>query len=156
MIKMTTNERFFAKVNKTKSCWPWTASVRNVDGYGCFVVTTNGNRKNWLAHRFSWVINFGQITNGLHVLHKCDNPSCVNPEHLFLGTHARNMLDMKLKGRHNNKNQLKTHCKQGHEFNHENTYLLQRGGRYCRKCGSISSKKRRDRKKHQPIHELPE
>lgn len=56
--------------------------------------------KRHLAHRFSWIIYFGSIPNGLHVLHHCDIPKCVNPEHLFLGTQSDNMNDMHSKGRH--------------------------------------------------------
>lgn len=75
-------------------CWLWTACT-NKDGYGAF----RFNDRNNLAHRASYEIQTGPIPEGAHVLHKCDNPSCVNPDHLFLGSHQDNMDDMKNKGR---------------------------------------------------------
>lgn len=92
-------ERFIKKVNKNtqSGCWEWIACL-NTNGYGDFF---SGSRKTGhkLAHRVSWEIHKGQIAPGLLVLHKCDNPKCVNPEHLFLGTHRDNALDAKTKGR---------------------------------------------------------
>jgi hypothetical protein len=86
--------RFWKKVNKTDGCWLWTAS-KNWAGYGKFwtgeVLTA--------SHRFSFELMHGPITNGRCVLHKCDNPACVRPDHLFLGTHADNIHDMMRKGR---------------------------------------------------------
>lgn len=71
-------------------CWVWTA-CRSRDGYGVMNVG--------LAHRFSWKAFRGPIPKSMYVLHKCDNPSCVNPDHLFIGTQFDNMRDMKAKGR---------------------------------------------------------
>jgi len=88
-------ERFWDKVQKTKSCWLWTGH-RNRNGYGCGI---RNHYKRILAHRASWIINCGEIPNGKLVLHKCDNPPCVNPEHLFIGTYRDNNIDMYKKGR---------------------------------------------------------
>jgi hypothetical protein len=94
------SERFEDKFVKNKStgCWNWTASSDEF-GYGRFRV----GEKLVGAHRFSWVSNFGEIPDGLLVCHKCDTPSCVNPDHLFLGTDADNSRDKMEKGRLGNR-----------------------------------------------------
>jgi len=88
--------RFWSKVSKPapEECWEWTASFLN-DGYGQFWF----KRKTCRAHRMSWELTHGPIPLGKQVLHHCDNPSCVNPQHLFLGTHEDNMEDKHSKGR---------------------------------------------------------
>lgn len=91
--------RFWDKVMKTESCWLWTASSRNKRGYGQLAVHRGDRRRPELAHRLSWELAYGAPPENLFVLHKCDNPKCVRPEHLFLGTHQDNMLDMNRKGR---------------------------------------------------------
>jgi hypothetical protein len=87
--------RFWSKVKKGPGCREWTGS-RSQLGYGFVNRTlyTTG-----FAHRFSWILKHGKIPRGLFVLHKCDNPPCVNPKHLFLGTQRDNVLDMLVKGR---------------------------------------------------------
>ena len=89
-----TERRFFSRVDHTGKCWLWVGAVTS-RGYGWFVA----KGRQWTAHRFSWHISRGPIPDGLFVCHHCDTPRCVRPQHLFLGTHADNMADMKAKGR---------------------------------------------------------
>ena len=93
--------RFWAKVAKTEDgCWNWIASKRH-KGYGAFCYhREDGTLVQGRAHRYSWEIHNGDIPDGMFVLHSCDNPACVNPDHLFLGTNQDNVDDMMRKGRH--------------------------------------------------------
>jgi hypothetical protein len=88
--------RFLAKVDKRGpgECWPWKAGIKS-EGYGGFRVGEVVDR----AHRVSYVIHHGDIPAGMVVCHRCDNPPCVNPGHLFLGTHGDNARDRDAKGR---------------------------------------------------------
>lgn len=97
--------RFWAKVDKNGpiiyehlgKCWVWTGWTNEL-GYG-LVSRVEGIRRLHRAHRVSWTLTNGKIPDGLLVLHRCDNPACVNPEHTFLGTHADNIRDKMEKGR---------------------------------------------------------
>jgi hypothetical protein len=84
---------FWSRVRRTGDCWLWQGTV-NDDGYGQFAHA--GQRS---AHRVAFVITFGYILPGFHVCHRCDNPPCVNPSHLFVATHVDNMYDKTRKGR---------------------------------------------------------
>lgn len=88
--------KFIKKVLITESCWIWTARINK--GYGQY----QENGRPIAAHRYSWTHFYGEIPDGIFVCHKCNNPKCVNPKHLFLGTHKENMLDMIRKGRGKN------------------------------------------------------
>lgn len=93
-------ERFWEKVIKKgdNECWLWTGVI-NSENYKCGRIKFNG--KNELTHRISWILHYGNIPEEMNVLHKCDNPQCVNPNHLFLGSHEDNMNDMVNKDRCN-------------------------------------------------------
>ncbi len=88
-------ERFWSKVVRGEGCWIWAASVDD-HGYGRFGI---GRLRIEPAHRVAWMVANGPIPDGLSVLHRCDNPPCVRPDHLFLGTQRDNMRDMIAKGR---------------------------------------------------------
>jgi hypothetical protein len=89
--------RFWGKVDiqHIDKCWNWKGYI-NSDGYGNFSV--DGKRR-WHAHRVAYILTFGDVPEGIKVCHKCDNPSCANPNHLFLGTQKDNVQDAVRKGR---------------------------------------------------------
>lgn len=92
--------KFWSKVDKKISpigCWLWTGAV-NKKGYGDFYLQ-RGKRIHVMAHRLSYEMSFGAIPHGLLACHRCDNPPCINPSHLFLGTHLDNVRDAVSKGR---------------------------------------------------------
>lgn len=118
------------------NCWIY-LKTRDKNGYGRF--KTKGQTRR--AHRISYELEFGKITEGKMVLHKCDNPPCVRPSHLFEGTAKQNADDMIKKGRAKftwaDSQRSKTHCSRGHKFSQENTYIYKTKtgpGRTCRIC----------------------
>ena len=136
-------------------CWIWTASLKKRN-YGSF----SSGKKNLIAHRASWLLHYGEIPEGLRVLHRCDNPPCVNPQHLFIGTNKDNTDDAVAKGRlrglpdFNKARREFRFCKRGHEYTPENTrprYL--NGvfvGRQCKECKRADFRRRYERKKPCP------
>lgn len=121
--------RFYSKITKTQDCWNWTACKTHF-GYGHFRL----NGKMVMAHRVSWIDTFGEISDGLSILHKCDNPSCVNPGHLFLGDYADNARDREQKGRSRylliERYKAQATCSNGHQYD----YVNSKGHRICRLC----------------------
>lgn len=102
-VALTTEQRFLLKaaVNKATGCWEWTARLSR-DGYGKFQVPRDGGgQRTTRAHRYAYEQWVGPIPTGLLVCHRCDNPICVNPEHLFIGTGSDNKQDEISKGRNN-------------------------------------------------------
>lgn len=94
------SDRFWLKVQKTETCWIWTGA-RRPEGYGVIGGGPRGS-KTLRATHVSYELNVGPIPAGQWVLHRCDNPRCVRPDHLFLGTHQDNVDDAKAKGRAKN------------------------------------------------------
>jgi len=92
-LLITVEDRFWSRVERCGECWNWLG--RTTDGYGHMSI----NGKEVLSHRLAYQFSVGLIPSGLAVLHTCDNPSCCNPKHLWLGTRADNNKDRALKGR---------------------------------------------------------
>jgi hypothetical protein len=143
-------ERFWAKVNKTDTCWLWTASL-DTAGYGLFRV----NRKLWKAHRFSYELHIGPIPAGLVLDHVkargCTHTNCVNPAHLEPVTSGENTRRGDLSGNGAERrafNLAKTHCPAGHPYAGDNLYLKPTsGGRICRTCMKASRQRYQERQR---------
>lgn len=100
MLSEVMQKRFYAKflVHPRTRCWIWTGAKAHC-GYG--ILTDPITKRPKRAHRWSWIFHHGEIPAGMKVLHKCDTPACVSPEHLFIGTQLDNIRDMVSKGRGN-------------------------------------------------------
>lgn len=131
-------ERFWSNVRKTETCWEWTGSLWSKE-YG--KIRRNGSTIG--AHRASYEMHFGKIPRGMSVCHRCDNPKCVRPSHLFLATQSGNMRDCVRKGR--SAPQRKTHCVKGHPLSGDNLYTtpsIPSRWRVCRACINLREAKR--------------
>lgn len=127
--------RFWKYVDKkgVDDCWEWTGAKTSNGGYGQLTLPKHNVQR---AHRLSYFLANGYLDTKLFIRHKCDNPSCVNPNHLVEGTHQDNMNDMVERGRHK-----LPYCKNGHEYTEENTIHKSNGGRLCATCRAESRKK---------------
>jgi len=128
----------------TTPCLEWQGAKKNRAAYRAYgQIWREG--KNWTVHRWVWRLAYGEIPEGMHVLHRCDNPPCFRLSHLFLGTMRDNMRDKTAKGRHHS--QRKTVCKNGHPLSGSNLYVCPRGRRECRTCRSEATARSQARKK---------
>ncbi|MZE53776.1 HNH endonuclease [Streptomyces sp. SID5770] len=132
-----------SRTDRTGKCWLWTRG-RTASGYGKF----NLNGQTVYAHRASYEAYVGPIPAGLFILHSCDTPACVNPDHLRPGTHQENMRDRDTRGRGPGS---KTSCPQGHAYDEANTYRTRRGGRACRACHREMMRRSRQRAAAAPV-----
>src|SRR5439155_3122988 len=138
-------EAFWEKVEPepNSGCFIWTGATTR--GYGRMTIS----QKAAIATRVSWELHYGAIPTGYDVLHKCDQPWCVNPQHLFLGTAQDNIRDARNKGRL--WQQRVAHCPQGHPYDSANTYI-NHGRRWCRVCLQDARRRRvRARIAHQEV-----
>lgn len=144
---MTVKERFLSKIQPDlNGCWIW-QGTKGPSGYGEFCM----NGKSWRAHRAAHFLYKGDPT-GFDVLHACDNPSCVNPDHLSLGDDRKNMLECVARGRHPVAN--KTHCPKGHPYSGDNLSITKQAGRgkwnrVCKTCHRDRQRARMQRLKEQ-------
>lgn len=133
----TAAARFWAKVDKTDTCWLWRAAAKS-EGYGSFRVGQRATP----AHRWAYEQARGPIPPGLDLDHLCRVPRCVNPDHLEPVTRQINIL----RGQgFAARNAVVTHCPRGHAYDEANTYIRPKGNRMCRACHRIDEARRRAR-----------
>lgn len=160
LMKRPAIQRFMEKVEviTETGCWIWTGSL-NLQRYGqfhdngCSVSRMSGNV---LAHRWAYNYFKGPLDGYAHVCHRCDVPECVNPDHLWVGTHQDNMADLWAKGRGTRgrrfPERVKDVCKHGHSYTPENTiYAGSKKAKRCRACTARRKAESYHRTKHNEI-----
>jgi hypothetical protein len=133
-------ERFLAKIDRSSgpnACWLW-LGWKTPFGHGQYKFGPQGAVP-WKAHRLAWALVNGEIPEGHHIHHKCNNPSCVNPSHLEPVTPREHVIEKTLTSV-SAICAAKTHCQNGHEFNEENARFTKNGKRVCRICNSAWQK----------------
>lgn len=133
-------DRFWGKVNKTDDCWLWTGCLADT-GYGRLTYNT----EQWYAHRLSYVLHKGEISEGLVLDHLCRNRACVNPDHLQAVPQSINVLRGLNKAGFEQIN--RTHCPKGHAYDLANTYYDKRNWRQCRACNRARSRRYAEEKR---------
>lgn len=140
-VAVDLEQRFWAKVDRGEpdECWEWQGN-RDLNGYGRIWVDGRSPR----ASRVAWELENGcAFPAGMLACHTCDNPPCVNPRHIFVGTYRDNQRDASAKKRNDPRGRAHwTHCKRGHEYTPENTLIQKDGSRSCRACQAIRNAKR--------------
>ena len=138
LLPVPAHDRFWMKVQKTDTCWLWTAAC-NQGGYGRFLC----DGKLVQAHRWAYEQVKGPIPEGLDLDHLCRVRNCVNPNHLEPVTRRQNLM----RGEHTYaKLHRAGHCKRGHPFNKQNTYICKQGKRHCRICNYENARRQRHMK----------
>lgn len=132
-------ERFWAKVDKTGTCWLWTRGTDS-KGYGKFQAgSSRAEARSVLAHIYAYEDLIGSVPEGLELDHLCRNPACVRPDHLEPVTHAENVRRGRW-GEHNRQKLVQTHCLRGHSL--ADARVNSRGTRQCRTCHNEAEARR--------------
>ncbi len=124
--------RFRSYVTVANGCHLWNGNI-GLRGYGRITISNGERSKSFGVHRLAYAMAFGSFNESLCVCHRCDTPLCVNPEHLFLGTHLENMRDKANKGR-GPKPRNATHCRYGHAMSGDNVQSYKLGSRTIKRC----------------------
>lgn len=141
-VRIPLSEKFWTKVDRREpnDCWPWIGS-KTERGYGTMNIGYKANKtqRKIGAHRLAWVLTNGPVPDGTYICHRCDNPPCCNPAHLFVGSQKDNMRDASAKNRivAGGRFRQPTHCTNGHPLSGSNLRFQQRKGyqeRVCRAC----------------------